>query len=154
MKVEEIPSDELVIMTIFWHKAFNAAGCDPMCHCCNNKISVGEGFKLATVLECNKSYGYAVYFQKEVLLGNKKPTMKDYLAFYKRKIRPKYKTFDTKRAKEDAAAYKPESREVMLCDKCDADAFMEREIKILNNEIKRLETPQGGCFRINGKIVH
>lgn len=154
MKVEEIPSDELVVMTSFWHKAFNSAGCDPMCHCCNKMIKVNDSFKLATVLECNKQWGYAVYFQKEVLLGNKKPTMKDYLAFNDEKIRPEFKKWDTDKAKKNAEKYRPESKEVMLCDNCNADTFMEKEIVILDKEITKLEEPKkGGCFRFNGKIV-
>lgn len=47
--VEQIPADETVVMTEFWHKAFNAAGCDPACHICYEKIAVGSKFKLATV---------------------------------------------------------------------------------------------------------
>lgn len=49
MTVEQIPSDYLVIMTDFWHRAFNVRGCDPGCHCCGKSIPVGSKFKLSTV---------------------------------------------------------------------------------------------------------
>src|SRR5882757_6464214 len=49
MTVEEIPADQLVIMNEYWHRAFNAAGCDPGCHCCRKPIPIGDIFKLATI---------------------------------------------------------------------------------------------------------
>lgn len=49
MTIEEIPADQVVIMNEYWHRAFNAAGCDPACHCCWNKIQIGVPFKLGTV---------------------------------------------------------------------------------------------------------
>lgn len=49
MTIEEIPSDQMVIMNEYWHRAFNAAGCDPACHSCHRSISIGIGFHLATV---------------------------------------------------------------------------------------------------------
>lgn len=36
-------------MTEFWHRAFVSAGCDPACHCCWDKISIGSKFKLSTI---------------------------------------------------------------------------------------------------------
>lgn len=51
MNIEQIPSDELVLMTEVWHRSFNALGCDPACHCCDRPIPVGDMFKLATVEE-------------------------------------------------------------------------------------------------------
>jgi hypothetical protein len=49
MNIEQIPSDELVTMTDFWHRAFNTKGCDPGCHCCGKALAIGSTFKLATV---------------------------------------------------------------------------------------------------------
>jgi hypothetical protein len=49
MTIEEIPADEVTVMTADLHRLFNAAGCDPWCHCCHKKLKVGMNFKLATV---------------------------------------------------------------------------------------------------------
>jgi len=49
MTVEEIPADELVVMTDLWHRAFNAAGCNPQCHGCYKYLKIGDKFKLATI---------------------------------------------------------------------------------------------------------
>lgn len=54
MSIEEIPSDEIVVMSNFWHRAFNAAGCNPRCHSCRKMIPVNDKFKLATV----EKFGY------------------------------------------------------------------------------------------------
>jgi hypothetical protein len=51
MKVEEIPSDKIVVMTAEMHRLFNAGGCDPMCHCCFKPLKVSEEFKLSTITE-------------------------------------------------------------------------------------------------------
>ncbi len=110
MEIEEIPSDKLVTMTPFWHRAFNAVGCDPMCHCCNKMIPVNNLFKLSTIEEATRIGGECSYFQKEVLLGNMKPVSKDYRTFYKETIRPEFKDFDTKKYNEQAEEYKLESK--------------------------------------------
>ena len=49
MSIEQLPSDELIEMTELFHRAFNAAGCNPACHCCYHFIEVGDKFKLSTV---------------------------------------------------------------------------------------------------------
>jgi len=49
MNIEDIKPDELVTMDEVLHKIFNAGGCNPTCHCCYNRIAVGERFKLAHV---------------------------------------------------------------------------------------------------------
>lgn len=56
MTIEEIPSDELVTMTDFWHRAFNAAGCNPGCHCCEKLIPVGTNFKLSTIKDAKPQH--------------------------------------------------------------------------------------------------
>ncbi len=67
--VDEIPSDELVVMTSIFHKAFNVLGCNPACHCCWKKISPGKKFKLATVQQApardNSQSGINVWAEVE-----------------------------------------------------------------------------------------
>ena len=58
--VNNLKSDESMIMTVDMHRAFKAAGCDPTCHCCNNKIPVGDYYKLASVSSDLAVYGNAV----------------------------------------------------------------------------------------------
>ena len=152
MTVETIPADELIEMTEVFHRAFNASGCDPMCHCCENKIPVGDKFKLSTIFIAPNKWGETAYFQKEVLLGNKKASFKDYVKFFKIDIREQYKDFDIKSHTENAKQYSLKSKEVMLCDTCNPEIFMLKELDYLEKEITRIETPKGGCFRVNGKI--
>ncbi len=77
MKVEEIPSDTLVKMTKFWHKAFNVVGCDPQCHCCGKMIPPNNQFKLSTVLaDKGRFWGDGLELQKKVLQGEVKPDRK------------------------------------------------------------------------------
>lgn len=125
MTVEEIPADELVLMTEPFHRAFKSCGCDPACHCCENPIVVGKTFKLATVDEAEEiSTNYPDRFQdvidnfeenkvtREVMLcANCTPTL-----FKKSEIA------DLKRRKKRAET--------------------------------ELSPSQWGCFRVNGKIIH
>ncbi len=47
--LDDIPADETLTLTKHIDRLFRAAGCEPTCHCCQEKIEVGETFKLATV---------------------------------------------------------------------------------------------------------
>lgn len=117
LTIEEIPSGELMQMSISWHNAFNVAGCNPMCHCCEKMIAVGNWFKLSVT-----------------------STFRHY---------PPYMRYNN-------------SIDVMLCDKCTVEQYEEKVVKDhkLNWEYKAPEkSPSkrysgGGCFRINGKIIH
>lgn len=125
MKIEEIPSDELVEMTEPFHRAFKTEGCDPACHCCWKPIAVGVKFKLATIERPKDiSTNYPDRFQdvidnysensvtREVMLcSNCTPAM-----YKKRQIA------DLKKRKKRAET--------------------------------QLSPSQWGCYRINGKIVH
>lgn len=44
-------ADELTLMSTELHRLFRAGGCDPTCHCCGIRISVGRYFKLGHVSE-------------------------------------------------------------------------------------------------------
>lgn len=55
--VSNIPANSLVTMTEFLHRTFNAAGCGPMCHCCQKMITVETSFQLATVKEAPATWG-------------------------------------------------------------------------------------------------
>lgn len=48
---------------------------------------------------------------------------------------------------------KIETREVMLCDKCTAED-VEKRASTANSLYQKRREEGGGCFRINGKIVH
>ena len=123
MGIEEIPSDKLIEMTELFHRAFNAAGCDPMCHNCQNMLEVGKKFKLATIKEVSD----IIYWD------------------------------NGKEDKQFSTAEKPyfhESREVMLCEFCSAEMYQEKQIGKYKEAVDRINKPKGGCFRINGKIVH
>jgi hypothetical protein len=103
MGIEEIPADQKLTMTDEWHRAFKAAGCNPMCHCCGEYISNGKVFKLATVNTLYKMNG--------------------------------------------------ESKEVMLCDECTVEK-MNALTEARKKEIEERSANGGGCYRVNGKIIH
>lgn len=137
IKIEEIPADKLFQMTDFWHRAFNAAGCDPMCHCCQTKIGVKKDFKLATVKKPSENA-----FDKSEI----KSLIKLLHGFIK-----SFKVWEGWDREREVTLI---SHEVMLCDICTSEMFMAKQIKIGEEELNRLNKAKGGCFRINGKIVH
>lgn len=115
MSVEEIPSDQVIEMTDLLHRAFNAGGCDPICHCCVKELKVGLPFKLATVT-----------------------------------------TYSTESANSGINLMSPSlqvSREVMLCDTCTVEMMAKRNRK-RRREYEKYRAAGGGCYRVNGKIVH
>lgn len=128
MNVEEIPSDELVIMDSEWHRVFNAAGCDPACHNCGKYIKVGDKFKLSTIKKLSSSvWGWGLENAIKLLKGL-------------------LKSF--KWEKEVTIA----TKEVMLCNKCTPEIFLQKQITSLEKEI--VSRDRKGCFRVNGKIIH
>ncbi len=137
MNVEQIPSDKIVVMTDFLHRAFNAGGCNPMCHSCFSRIKVGEKFHLANV---DKYHA--------VDAGGSNTSEKRNYAEAAKAI--KGEEFD----KENVTV---KSSEVMLCEKCNATSFAESQLKRYENGAKSYEEYKkftgGGCFRVNGKIV-
>ena len=127
MKVEDIPADEIIVMTDLLHRIFNTCGCNPMCHCCNIMIKVGDKFKLATVEKTDFKYGSG----NSRLVNLMIPTGEIH------------------------------SKEVMLCETCTAEEFQKKQHDLFTNNRKEYEKQEeahkksgGGCFRINGKIVH
>lgn len=154
MTVEEIPSDELVTMTDFWHRAFNASGCDPMCHCCKKMIPVDNYFKLSTIEESNGyTSGDGLELKIAVLKGEIKATKSAVKKYYDYDIRDEFKTKDTKDLLDLTENFKTHSKEVMLCDKCTPQDYKNLQIEILEGRIIERDKPKGGCFRVNGKIV-
>lgn len=75
MKVSEIPSNELVIMTPELYQEFCQGGCVPACHLTDEWISLGDKFKLATVPVAHHPSGATAGLQrletKEVMLAEK-----------------------------------------------------------------------------------
>lgn len=131
MGVEEIPADELVAMTDAWHRIFNAAGCNPMCHCCHKMILPQMLFKLSTIEKLPTKYfrsdtGYSIEANIPVEDVDKEITTK----------------------------------EVMLCDTCTPEMFLENQKEELKENLSRAKNmlkkriQEGGCYRINGKIIH
>ncbi len=136
MGIEEIPSDELIEMTALFHRSFNAAGCDPACHCCYTKIPVGDKFKLATVR--------IVKTDSEGSQSSARMFAKDRLDVISGETDSHHRINDV-------------SREVMLCASCTVDLFQEKQLSKAKKDVEDAEnfvSSGGGCFRINGKIVH
>jgi hypothetical protein len=61
MSIEEIPADVVLKMSADWHRAFNTAGCNPMCHGCGEWIKVDDDFKLAVVNTNRRGVGGSSY---------------------------------------------------------------------------------------------
>jgi len=130
--IEQIPSDETVTMTEYWHRAFNAAGCNPMCHCCHSFIKPGDLFKLSTIREVtgksNNSLGWAPEILSQIVNPSDNPEM-----------------------------INDETKEVMLCGICTPELFQRNQLdnaKFRAELYKKNREAGGGCFRINGKIIH
>ena len=120
--IEEIPSDKLVIMTDHLHRLFNAGGCNPCCHLCISYIEIGSQFQLATIQKASPP---------KVISKKSNPE------------NDRYNLIETK-------AELQESKEVMLCVNCDAEAFNEAE---RNKTLPVITNKFAGCFRVNGKVV-
>ncbi len=178
--IEDIPADEIVTMTEYWHKAFKASGCSPMCHCCFKKINIGNGFKLGTVattdiwhaidldLKIRQRNGevitenilweaHSVIMRKD--FGGVGPAM-SYEEYIKIKKKNNFldrlvdiDERDWERTKE--RFYNEGTKEVMLCESCTVEEFKKRENEMWSQEIREYNKPKrGGCFRVNGKIIH
>ncbi len=156
MELEEIKADELVEMTASFERAFKSHDCDPMCHCCGTMITVGNKFHLATINETKESYyGGRLELQRKALKGKKVTPKSLHKELDWMKIREEFKEFDLKNRKEAADGFTLVSKEVMLCDKCTSETYLEMKLKQIGLAIKERDKPiPGGCFRINGKIIH
>lgn len=129
MEIEEIPANEIVVMTEFWHRAFNAVGCNPKCHSCYKLLPSGTKFKLSTVkkLPYKWSNTYRTLDASVEILDEKgkeetKEVMlcEDCSPTHYHNITDKLLRSNAKKAKET----------------------YEKHLKL-----------GGGCFRVNGKIV-
>ena len=137
MNIEDIPSDEIFEMSEFWHRMFNAHGCNPMCYCCNNFIAVGDKFKLGTIEEVTTNPGTVNSFISRRVY--------DDLAIDVIENGSRYDDEVTKR-----------THEVMLCSKCTPKDFHEKQLEKYKDGAKRYKQYRengGGCFRVNGKII-
>ena len=209
MKVEEIPSDEIVVMTAEMHRLFNAGGCDPMCHCCFKPLQVNQKFKLSTItefiaddeepLDCIstklklKQRNGTVVTEKDLWEAHK-ITIRYSYDYITRELGMRYHEYKGKNSYEQYTSHIKEksnlwknpklhkksekvsifdsseeevwielrdsffndvTKEVMLCESCTPDEFLKREKAGFSAIIREYEKPQrGGCFRINGRIVH
>ena len=152
MTVEQIPSDELVEMTELFHRAFNAGGCDPMCHCCFKMIKIGDNFKLATVTEVTPPKA----------MWGKKPKWNDpvstpYVEERLEIVNGDMSSLDNRIGIKENINI--ETKEVMLCDTCTVKEFNVRQKKYAELQLEEKEEMirrrgGGGCFRVNGKIIH
>lgn len=142
INIENIPSDETFAMTDFWHRSFNAAGCNPMCHCCHNKIPVNGKFKLSTIRKVTPNL-------IESVNSGISQNCHDDSAVKAIKGEP-----------HDPEDVIDVTTEVMLCQNCTVELFQKKQLKQLEKGAKAYEeyrndpSRQGGCFRINGKIIH
>lgn len=138
MTVEEIPSDKVFKMTNFWHRAFNAAGCNPQCHCCYKKINVGGSFKLATVRDVSTDMAGSANTGDGAFVESRLAVIEGKQPYYPEHV-------------------KDETREVMLCDVCTHELFQEKQLSKAKKDVEQRKAyvkSGGGCFRINGKIIH
>lgn len=156
MTIEKIPADKIMIMSDEWHRAFNTYGCDPMCHCCDKLIKVNGKFHLATIQKTKSPHwGDGLEMGKRALQGEKitgKTILKEESDYFY--IRDEFKDNDKQKLKERVNEFTLESHEVMLCDKCTAETYFNKQINEIDQEIVERDEPKGGCFRINGKIIH
>ena len=137
MQIEEIPSDELIEMTNLFHRAFNAAGCNPACHCCYHFIEVGDKFKLSTVRDV-RTHNHGTSNIGEGAFAE------DRLGVLEGKIEKADRVTDI-------------THEVMLCVECTPELFHKKQLnesRMHSVQYKKYRDNGGGCFRINGKIVH
>lgn len=122
MSIEEIPADQVVVMTDQLHRSFQANGCNPCCHSCGAWIKPNELFQLVT----RKSRTH--YPRKE---DGRVSTHRNYV--------------------ENGELA---SVEIMICNNCDPDDFEKRQYEDSKLFKERQKKYSGGCYRINGKIVH
>lgn len=97
MKVAEIPSGKLVIMTPELYQEFAQGGCVPACHLTHEFINIGEKFHLSNVPHWSmigSNYGHETTI--DVMLAEKS-TVKEYNKKMKHEIeeRKKHKEFQT-----------------------------------------------------------
>lgn len=71
MSVEQIPADEIVIMSPELYQEFCIGGCVPMCHLTFKNIKIGDKFKLASleVAQCKGSLNYNHLETMDVMLS-------------------------------------------------------------------------------------
>lgn len=128
MNVDEIPSNEPVIMTEGLHRVFKSSGCNPACHNCWELIPVGSKFKLSTIKALSTTvWGRGLENAINLLNG----------------IIEKFSW------NGDVIL---QTKEVMLCDKCTPESYLSKTIEQLKEDIKTRD--HKGCFRVNGKIIH
>jgi hypothetical protein len=88
MKVEEIPANELVVMTPELYQQFAQKGCVPKCHLTGKWINMGDKFKLTTI-DTHSHDGNILYGMMKtidvMLAENSDP--KDYIAYHKKRLK-------------------------------------------------------------------
>lgn len=116
MKVEEVPADTLIEMSVELYQEFCIGGCVPQCHLTKQWIRIGDKFKLSTVPVAHHPSGAT------------------------------------------GGLLRLETREVMLCESANVEDFIKEQEKLVNNweasKANAIAKGLGGCFRVNGKIVH
>lgn len=88
MKVSEIKSDELVVMTPELYQEFAQGGCVPACHFTHKFINIGDEFKLASIDEYNSGGNnrYGMVKTHTVMLAATTDT-KAYLKYHESRIK-------------------------------------------------------------------
>lgn len=153
-EIENIPADELIVMSAIFHRAFNAAGCDPMCHCCQTMIPVGAKFKLATIRKRTFfAAGHCLELERDVYEGKVAPTFDVIQEAFQMPLRKQFLSFDRFNIIERMRQFETKSQEVMLCEVCTAETYAQKVVAEINSQIAVRDKPKGGCFRVNGKIV-
>lgn len=88
MKVSEIESDKLVVMTPELYQEFAQGGCVPACHFTHKFISIGEEFKLASIDEYSSdgNIRYGIVKTHTIMLAGSTDT-KAYLKYHENRIK-------------------------------------------------------------------
>lgn len=71
MNVEQIPANELVVMTPELYQEFCQGGCVPACHFTNEWINIGDQFHLCTINQWNGQWntGEFITAERDVMLS-------------------------------------------------------------------------------------
>lgn len=124
--IEKIPPNTIISMTPAFHQLFNAAGCNPMCHCCKEWLPIGSQFKLSTIEELGFKYGSGNNRESSRMIPTGQTETKEVM-LCENCTTEDYNHYQSKMFSENEKEYK------------------RRE---------KLHYEQGGgCFRINGKII-
>lgn len=66
--IDDIPANEVIVMTEIMERLFKVANCDPACHCCRETIEVGAKFKLSTAMVRTSYNAPSLKSERDIML--------------------------------------------------------------------------------------